>query len=100
VKKVKETISLVVVISVILIAVAMVTSGYLIYNAYNKKLCVIAGEPLFPSTERVPLTSFIEYYSHFGYNITLISNTTVVICSAKNIGSTNLHEIEFPVVSC
>jgi hypothetical protein len=91
---------MVLMISVILIAVAMVTSGYLIYNAYNKKLCVIAGEPLFPSTERVPLTSFIEYYSHFGYNITLISNTTVVICSAKNIGSTNLHEIEFPVVPC
>jgi hypothetical protein len=102
-------------------AAAAVTTAYMAYTTYrvasavesaaggggggggggvSSRLCVSVGEPLQPAAKQIPLNSFIDYYSGFGYNITLISNTTVVVHSAGGVGSTSLHTVEFPITPC
>jgi hypothetical protein len=68
--------------------------------------CVKAGEPLYPSTNTVPLAQFVNGWgpqSFWRYQITVDPDAHIVVVhnpSGRGVGSAALSTVTFPLVHC
>ena len=62
--------------------------------------CVQAGEPLYPSTQLIPLSNFVQAWES-RYTISVNSTGhTVLVKGANGVGSISLKSVTFELVSC
>ena len=100
------------------LAVALVAGGYLLTATQNRpsqqvsstavtqsqsskqNSCVQAGEPLYPSTELVPLSNFTqEWGSRYTISVNATAHT-VLVQGANGVGSIVLKSVTFELLSC
>lgn len=101
------------------LAVALVAGGYTLTltqsppsqqnHEHNSSLsvtqsqqtsCVQAGEPLYPSTQLIPLSNFTQAW---GSTYTISVNSTahsVLVRGANGVGSISLKSVTFDLLSC
>jgi hypothetical protein len=102
------------------LAVALVAGGYLLTSTQNRpgqsqqgssvaltqsqsgqqNSCVQAGEPLYPSTELVPLSNFtLEWGGRYTISVNSTAHT-VLVQGANGVGSISLKSVTFELLSC